>query len=62
LLLTVLVIYGSSQKWPLPRLAGNLQVSPKIKVYFWVMPENEPLEMPARFVVEDVYYADEPCS
>ena len=20
---------------PLPRLAGNLQVSPKIKVYFW---------------------------
>ncbi len=21
---------------PLPRLAGNLQVSPKIKVYFWV--------------------------
>jgi len=29
------VIYGSSQKWPLPRLAGNLQVSPKIKVYFW---------------------------
>jgi hypothetical protein len=34
LLLTVLVIYGSSQKWPLPRLAANLQVSPKIKVYF----------------------------
>jgi len=31
LLLTVLVIYGSSQKWPLPRLTGNLQVSPKIK-------------------------------
>ena len=26
---------GSSQKWPLPRLAGNLPVSPKIKVYFW---------------------------
>ena len=26
---------GSSQKWPMPRLAANLQVSQKNKVYFW---------------------------
>jgi len=25
----------ASQKWPPPRLAGNLSVSPKINVYFW---------------------------
>jgi len=37
LLFTVLVTYGSSQKWTPPRLAVNLPVSPKINVYFWAL-------------------------